>query len=102
MKRRVKEEYTWEPKGSKRRSTSDLIMEIRLAAGGSSEVCCTCGRPASDPYRAHGPDGKITEGCVDAIHTGRLVAISSSNAWHCRKESEEIRKGTLASLREKR
>lgn len=80
-----------------RRTVSERIMAIRIAAGGSADVCCTCGHRAEAPYRRI-IGGRIHEGCVDAIHTGRLVSISGSNDWQNRKEAEKIRRATLDSL----
>lgn len=62
----------------KRRTVSEQIMAIRLAAGGSSEVCPVCGQRAEAPYRRHDERGNVTEGCADACHTGRLVTASLS------------------------
>jgi hypothetical protein len=76
---------------------SSKILDIRLAAGGSSEVCPTCGRNASNPYRRCVED-KIIEGCVDAVHTGRLTPISGSNSWHMRNEAIAIRRADYDGL----
>lgn len=81
-----------------RRSVSQRIMKIRLAAGGSADVCCTCGRGAGAPYRRHDASGHVIEGCVDAIHTGMLVTTTESNRWQNRPEADQIRRATLNSL----
>ncbi len=73
-------------------------MAIRTAAGGGGATCPTCCRPVGNPYRHHDATGRITEGCIDASHTGQLVHISSSNHWHTRPEAEALRKNTLAFL----
>jgi len=80
------------------RDPSQKIMKIRLAAGGSATTCPTCTRPAENPYRRWDASGRIIEGCVDAIHTGKLVPISSSNGWHMRKKAIAIRRSELDAL----
>ena len=43
------------------------------ALGRPLEACPTCTRQAGAPYRCYDARGKVTEGCVDAHHTGQRV-----------------------------
>lgn len=61
--------------------------------------CNTCCRPDSDPFRVFDERGKVINGCVDAVHTGRLVAPSESSRWHNRPEAKQIRKSLRDRLR---
>ena len=54
-------------------------------------TCSTCGCGPSVPYRRHGADRSIVEGCVDSTHTGHLYG--NSLAWHCRPAAKACRKG---------
>ena len=63
-----------------------------LAAG----PCCTCGKPASSPYRRTGASGQINVGCVDAHHSGHVSGPDL--AWHVRAEASAIRAATLRGL----
>lgn len=85
--------------GSVSDRVSDEIMKIRLANGGSDQTCPTCGRSAFAPYRRI-VDGRIVEGCVDAIHSDHVTPISNSGHWHNRKEAKEIRRAELTHLRD--
>ena len=77
-------------------TTSAKINAIRSAAGNTLEKCCTCGRPAASPYRRH-VEGKIVEGCIDAIHTTEVYGETLS--WHMRPVAVAMRKATLQHLR---
>lgn len=60
--------------------------------------CPTCCNPVAAPYRRIGPDGRYTEGCVDACHGPHLVRPSGSYDWHMRKEAKAVRAMTAARL----
>jgi hypothetical protein len=55
--------------------------------------CTTCCRPAAAPYRRI-VEGRIVEGCVDAIHTGHL--IGASRDWHETLGAYQIRENLIA------
>jgi len=55
--------------------------------------CTTCCRTAAAPYRRV-VDGRIVEGCVDAIHTGHL--IGGSRDWHETLAAYQIRENMTA------
>ena len=57
-----------------------------------SDKCLTCGRDVYSPYRTFDSRGRVTGGCVDASHTGKLTPISESSRWHNRLEAKKIRK----------
>jgi len=61
--------------------------------------CNTCGRPASEPYRRYGNDGRIIEGCIDNFHAGHLVPCSASEHWHNRKEAKILRQTAKTRLK---
>lgn len=54
----------------------------------TNQTCPTCSGAADSPYR-NSPIG-ITEGCVDAFHTGHVYGADL--AWHERPEGKEIRR----------
>ena len=54
--------------------------------------CPTCTQPDYSPYRTYDARGKVTAGCVDDCHTGRLQPISESNRWHHRPAAKTIRR----------
>lgn len=54
-------------------------------------LCPTCTRPDHSPYRVYDARGKVTSGCVDACHTGRLITPSESAMWHARPAAKQIR-----------
>ncbi len=71
------------------------VSKIRSAAGNPGHVCPTCGKPAHAPYRRV-LNGKISEGCVDPFHTGRLSGADL--AWHMRPCAVQLRISILRSL----
>lgn len=80
---------------------STKIMNIRVANGGSADVCPICTRHASSPYRRYDGTSGITEGCIDACHTRHLVLPSNTGSWHIRKEAVTLRRDTLSALSRK-
>jgi hypothetical protein len=54
-------------------------------------TCTTCGKPDHNPYRHYDDHGKVSAGCVDVCHTGRLVTPSESARWHARPDAKRIR-----------
>jgi len=79
-------------------SVSQKILAIRAKAGNPNTVCPVCGQKPSAPFRAYSNEGKIINGCVDAIHTGHLVDISGSNHWHTRAAAVDIRRMELSAI----
>ena len=77
---------------------SEKILSIRAAAGNPCNTCPTCGRAPSAPYRRYDAQGRVTEGCIDATHTGRLVGTSESNRWHMRPVAEVMRRAELKRI----
>lgn len=59
--------------------------------------CPTCSHYANDPWRWT-LGGVITEGCIDAHHTGALVPHSQDAHWHNRMSARILRAGVLESL----
>ena len=57
-------------------------------------ICTTCVRPAAMPFRVYDERGKVTLGCVDAIHTGHL--IGESLRWHNDLKAHQIRENAIA------
>ena len=53
-------------------------------------TCPTCMRALNDPYRRV-VDGKYSEGCVDAHHTGHLPEASNTYNWHWRTAAIQVR-----------
>ena len=84
----------------------ELDAEIRAAvAAGHGDTttagatrCNTCMRPLAAPFRRSDASGKITEGCVDAAHTGHLYGASLT--WHNRPAARALRKAAVDRLRE--
>jgi hypothetical protein len=60
-------------------------------------TCPTCGRALNDPYRRI-IDGKYSEGCVDAHHTGHLPEASNTYSWHWRTAAIQVRMATYVLL----
>jgi len=81
-------------------TTSAKILAIRAKAGNPNTICPTCGRKPENPFRRTDLRGKTIYGCIDAIHTGRLVCPSESNRWHLRPEAKQLRRETLKSLKQ--
>jgi hypothetical protein len=77
-------------------SASESILSIRAKAGNTNEVCPTCGKSPCNPFRVY-VGNKIVHGCIDAIHTGRLVVPSESARWHA--HGEPLRRKELAHLK---
>lgn len=77
-------------------TTEQKILAIRFRAGNANVTCPTCCRHAAAPYRRHDVYGKVSEGCVDAIHGGHVYGESAR--WHNRNEAKAIRKSELANL----
>lgn len=68
------------------------ILSIRANAGNSCEVCPTCTKPASAPFRTTDNDGTVISGCIDAAHTPHLEGLQSqSAAWHFRPVAIDFR-----------
>lgn len=78
-------------------AVSREIVKIRLKAGWPGKLCPTCGKGIDAPYRRVSDRGHVTEGCVDASHTGRLYGESAR--WQNRPEAKAIRKSELAALK---
>jgi hypothetical protein len=72
------------------------INAIRAKHGNDGAACCTCGRPAINPYRRI-LNGRVVEGCVDAAHGPHLYA-GNGLAWHLRPEAVQLRRNELAAL----
>ncbi len=64
----------------------------------SAETCNTCCRPVHSPYRVYDERGAVVHGCIDACHTGHLVAPSASASWHMRKEAKAWRAKVAAHI----
>jgi hypothetical protein len=64
----------------------------------NSPDCLICCRPANNPFRVYGEDGKIQLGCVDACHGDQLRALSESFSWHARNDAKAIRRALTAGL----
>lgn len=77
-------------------TTSAKILSIRAKAGNENKVCPTCGKSPGSPYRRQDARGRITEGCIDAIHTDQLYGESAR--WHDKTEAKQIRRNELQSL----
>jgi len=80
-------------------ANSAEILRIRAEHGGHSVTCPICVKPADAPYRRL-VGGVIVEGCVDAMHTGRISGESA--AWHVRPSARAMRKDRLADMRDRR
>lgn len=63
-----------------------------------TEKCNTCARPVSSPFRRHDKAGKITEGCIDAAHSGHLYG--DSLRWHMRTIAKKMRADAAQRLGE--
>lgn len=63
------------------------------------EVCRTCGKSPEAPYRVYDSHGKVTFGCIDECHTGRLVKGSESARWHNRPTAKLHRAQVKRHLR---
>lgn len=90
---------------SRNEQVSAKINEIREATRaalglGPLKTCPVCCQRADAPFRRHDQSGRIIHGCVDAFHTGHLVTLSSSSAWHNSTGAQEIRRQELARLKE--
>lgn len=68
------------------------------ASAAVASVCPTCCRAAGAPFRRFDASGRVSEGCVDGFHTGALVPLSGSAAWHNRPAAKAIR-ARLAAFR---
>lgn len=78
-------------------NVSAKLEKLRLSHGGDPDRCPTCGKNPATPYRRI-VGGKITEGCIDASHTGRLPPTSSTATWHDRPVAARFRKTALQRL----
>jgi len=58
----------------------------------TDKICVICGRPDYSPFRVFDAKGFVINGCVDAVHTGRLVTASESARWHNRPAAKLVRK----------
>ena len=58
----------------------------------TDKICAICGRADYAPFRVYDAHGGVINGCVDAVHTGRLVTPSESARWHNRPAAKLIRK----------
>ena len=74
------------------------ILASRANAGNPNTHCPLCVRTPSNPSRRL-VDGAITEGCIDACHTGQLVSTSESNHWHLRDWAIDYRRDELQQIR---
>lgn len=86
----------------KDREISAAIMHLRIAAGGSAEICPTCCCPRETPYRFRINVTQIVEGCVDASHTEDMLEREETNAdriWHEREEAAALREKDLVRLK---
>lgn len=79
----------------------EIRAAIKLGHGdittAHSDRCNTCGRPSSAPFRRFDKSGKLTEGCIDAAHTGHVYG--ESLRWHNRPEAKKMRKDAVERLR---
>jgi hypothetical protein len=78
---------------------SQVILQIRSAAGNPNKVCPTCGRSPETPYRVLDQDGSVIHGCVDAIHTAHVDRYTVTGYWHFRKEAIQLRQQEMVRLR---
>jgi hypothetical protein len=91
--------------------TSSKILAIRTAARAElatrynlkpetalvANTCPTCTRSHDAPFRGPSDErGRVTFGCVDAIHSGHLYG--ESLRFHERPEAQAIRRSELAKL----
>ena len=58
----------------------------------TDKICAICERADYAPFRVYDAHGGVINGCVDAVHTGRLVTPSESARWHNRPAAKLIRK----------
>jgi hypothetical protein len=63
------------------------------------DTCPTCLRNASSPHRRYDVSGRVTEGCIDAFHTGQLTPLTESARWHGRPAAAAHRKAVALHLR---
>lgn len=88
-----------------RKTDKQLNAEIRQAVKlghadtttQTAERCNTCTRPVNSPFRRY-DKGKVTEGCIDAAHTGHLYG--ESLRWHMRPIAKKMRSDAAKRLRE--
>lgn len=64
-----------------------------------SQLCPTCVRKASNPFRVYDPRGKVTMGCIDEFHSGHLVTPSESSFWHNRPIAKKHRSSVKRHLK---
>ena len=80
------------------RDVSQKILGIRASAGNPNTVCCVCGKAPGMPYRRYDSKGAISEGCVDATHTGHLPPTTNTSNWHNRTDAVAIRRAEYDRL----
>lgn len=66
------------------------MAQARKRDPNTSNVCRTCGKPLSEPWRSRDADGKIWLGCVDSDHEGHLYRYDDLR-WHKRPEARKAR-----------
>ena len=82
---------------------SAALVQLRIANGGSAEICPTCCCPRDTPYRSRSGGGsRIVEGCIDASHTADLSERAPSDddrLWHEREEAQALRAKELLRMK---